>query len=114
MLFFINKLLKKFYFIFSAYSPDYYSSPNFQVKFDFTTVKDSFTNIQNDQIEFKPYNRLNKANQKVSSILKISSYRYKLKFNGKLIPFTDKDELLKHFIDLNRGSDHSTSTRRWI
>ena len=84
------------------------------MKFDFTTVKDSFTNIQNDQIEFKPYDRLNKAYQKVSSILNISSYRYKLKFNGKLIPFTDKGELLKHFIDLNLGSDHSTSTRRWI
>lgn len=71
------------------------------MKFDFTTVKDSFTNIQNDQIEFKPYDRLNKAYQKVSSILNISSYRYKLKFNGKLIPFTDEDELEKHFIDLN-------------
>ena len=69
------------------------TSPKFQINFDTTDIKDQFTTIQNNTLQFRLYDRLKRAYQNVTRILNVSSYRYNLKFNETVIPFTDENQL---------------------
>lgn len=84
------------------------TSPKFEIKFDTSDIKNDFPNLQKSVLKLRQYDRIKEAYKKVTKLLNISPFRYTLKFNDTVIPFSEEKQLENHMIDINFIDDNNT------